>query len=389
MTRTFVFARGIRKNAITFFILLLAFITSMCAVEVNINDRTRVSYTADNQGNSTLLPTLSALSGERYEPVIDLLLDGVTATRASLVLHQATPASCRQALAFALHCWWTNSTEKLDNKIWLTTQTILPQGLISVRSTSSILRHQPGLQPIAETILKPWLGGDAGISLLPVEGLWTASLDEAGHRRLIELLSLLERPQATASSFVPDPDVVDMRRMMREPIYATSWSSLMTTLSQSCDVSVAMSPHLCLRVFPKNNISLARLSLGEIAATCAVFNIRVFWQHGVLCLGEADYHPDDADREHPAQRRHLAMIPIGHLVSGPVDGELIVTALRQKVAPRWWEQPGAAIYYLASARALLIGADIPTQQVLLEALNALDRVGLELGIGTLGAGNLP
>jgi hypothetical protein len=373
----------------TFFILLLAFIAPICAVELNKNDQTRVSYRAEDQGNDVLLPTLSALSGERYEPVIDLLLDGVTSTRASLVLHQATPASCRQALAFALHCWWTSSTDALDNKIWLTTQSFLPQGTLSVRSISSILRNQPGLQPVVESILKPWLGGDAGISLLPVDGLWTASLDEAGHRRLIEVLSLLERPQAVASTLLPDPDIVDMRRMMREPIYATSWSSLMTTLSQSCDVSVAMSPHLCLRVFPKTNINLARSSLGEIAATCAAFNIRVFWRHGVLCLGEADYHPDDADREHPAQRRHLAMIPISHLVSSPVDGELIATALRQKVASRWWEQPGAAIYYIAPARALLIGADIPTQQVLLEALNALDRVGLELGIGTLGAGQLP
>ena len=369
--------------------MLLAFVTPARAVEENVNDRTRVSFTADNQSNSLLLPTLSDLAGEQYEPVIDLLLDGVTATRASLILHQATPASCRQALAFALHCWWTNSTEKLDKKIWLTTQTNRPPGQIFVRSTSSILRNQPGLQPMAEAILKPWLGGGAGISLLPVEGLWTASLDEAGHRRLIELLSLLERPQAVASSSVPDPNIVDMRRTMREPIYATSWSSLMTSLSQSCDASVAMSPRLCLRVFPNNNINLPRLSLGEIAAACTVFNIRAFWQHGVLCLGEAEYHPDDVDREHPAQRRRLAMIPIGHIVRNTVDGELVATVLRQKIAPRWWEQPGAAIYYVASARALLIGADIPTQQVLLEALNALDRVGLELGIETIGVGKFP
>jgi hypothetical protein len=374
---------------LTMVVTFLSSIPAVYAVDVSANDQTSVSFQADDQETSVLLPTLSALAGERYEPVIDLLLQGITATRASFVLSHASPASCRQALAFALDCWWVYAADEFNKKIWLTTQPKMPLGAVSTRSMSSSLRQDAGLQTIAETVLSPWLGDDCGISFLPTERLWTATLDEAGHRRLVELLSILERPLAVASSLVPDADIIDLRRVMLQPIYATSWSSLLTLLSQSAQISVSLSPQLRLRTFPQTNISLAKTALGDLDKSLAAYELQALWQHGVLCLGEKRDQVDDADHEHPAQRRHLALIPIGHLITNAVEGELIASVLRNKVAPWWWKKSGAALHYLEPARALLIGADIPTQQHVLQGLNALDRLGLELGVETLGKSSQP
>ncbi len=352
--------------------------------EIAVNDQTRVSYFADDQNASVLLPALSTLAGENYEPIIDLLIDGVTATRATLVLHEASRSSCRQALAFALDCWWTTSVDAFQNKIVLTNKEQMPQGDLSVRTINSTLLRHLTAQSIAEKFLKPWIHGHAGVSFLPTDGLWSATLDEAGHRRLIEILSLLERPQPTASTLVPSVDIIDSRRQLTAPIQASSWQTLVNGLSQSGRISVALSPRLRLRVFPAQNILIDKMTFAELEKKLLTYDMSVFWQHGVLCLGEARYVAENADREHPAERRRLALVPIGHIISDPLDGELIVATIQKKISPRWWQHDCAGIRYITASQSLLIAADLPTQHAILRAISQLDRLGLELGLPTLG-----
>jgi hypothetical protein len=343
----------------------------------------RVTSSASDQDVSLLLATLGALSGESYEPELDLLASGVSTTRASLVLADAGTASCRQALAFALDCWWADGPA---GQITLLTGRHLPQGPLQVQSLGSTLRRQSEVLPLVERLMVPWLGGDAGISLLPSDGLWTATLDGEGQRRLLELLTLLERPAPQVSSHVPDAAQPDPRRFTTAPLRATSWVALMEGIGRVSGISLSLSPLLRLRVFPAGGIELERQPLGSLVQALQAHGVTATWCRGVLCLGEAGRAPELVEREHPGQRRRLAVIPIGHLVSGPFDGELVATALRTRVAPAWWTQPGAGLVHIERFRALLVAADPATQQAVLAALGAIDRLGLELGLQSLGSG---
>lgn len=341
----------------------------------------RVTITALDQDAATLIAGLSTLSGERHQPDVDLLVAGINATRVSLALVDATPDTCRQALAFALDCWWTRGD---DGVITLLTADRLPRGRLEVRTLTSTLRRQAWLQPLGERLLAPWLGGQAGLSYLPSEGLWTATLDSDGHRRLVELLSLCERPQAQASSRIGDPAMPDVRRLMTAELSAHTWPALVDGLARTMQVAVALSPRLRLRAFP--GVRLAQQSLGQAVDDLRTYDIAAWWSHGVLCLGERTLPPARIERQHPAARRRLALIPVAHLLRSALDGDLLVTALRRHVAPSWWSLPGAGIEFLPEHAALLVAGDVDAQHAVLAALSAIDSLGLDLGLQTIAAG---
>ena len=343
-------------------------------------ESTRVTYAAIDQDAAVLIAGLGPFSGELYQPDLDLLAAGIGSTRATLALVGASPAGCRQALGFALDCWWADGC---DGSIVLLNGEHLPQGTISVRTVGSTLQNQPRLQPLVERLLGPWLGGQAGLSYLPSDGQWTASLDDHGHQQLVEMLSLLERPSAQALSRVGDADLPDLRRQTAGGMAAHNWPMLVEGLSAAIQGSVALSPRLRLRTFPIEGIKLREQSLGQLAGALREHGISARWLHGVLCLGDSSRPAALFEREHPAERRHLALIPIGHLLSAAVDGDLIITAIRRRISPAWWELPGAGIEFLSGSGALLVAADVDTQQAVLDAISAIDRLGLELGLRTL------
>lgn len=343
----------------------------------------RVTYTAVDQEVATMIAALGSLSGERYQPDVDLLVAGISRTQASLSLVNAGPDACRQALAFALDCWWARDA---DGAIALSTGERPPHGEMEVRTLTSTLRRQPQIQRLVERLLVPWLGGPAGVSYLPSEGLWSATLDQDGHRRLVELLSLCERPLAQAASRVPDPGTPDFRRLTTRELSAHSWATLVEGLAQVMQVSVALSPRLRLRTFPSTGTSFPRQSVGELTDSVRSLGIAAYWCQGVLCLGEPSLPKERGERQHPAQRRRLAIIPLAHLLDNPVDGELVVATLRRHVAPRWWGLPGAGIEFLADSGTLLVAADVDTQHAVLDAVGALDTLGLELGLQTISGG---
>ena len=342
----------------------------------------RVTYSATDQEVSDLIAGLGSLNGDAYQPDIHMLLAGIGTTRATMSLVDASPATCRQALAFALDCWWANDS---DGNIALLTGNNPPQGPLLVRTCSSTLRRQPTIPPLVERLLAPWLSGDAGLSYLPEDASWAATLDKEGHRRLFELLRVCENVGARATTRVADADLPDLRRLTSEDLAIHSWGSLVTGLAHNMHASVALGPRLQLQAFPSTGIRIRQQTLGQIIASLHEYGIRARWSHGVLCLSENNRPPARFDREHPAQRRQLALIPIAHLITNELEGNILATMIRTHVAPGSWDLPGTALELLDHNRALLVAADLDTQHAVLEAVNAIDRLGMELGLQTLAA----
>ena len=342
----------------------------------------RVTYSATNQEVSDLIASLGSLNGDAYQPDINLLLAGISATRATMSLVDASPATCRQALAFALDCWWANDS---DGNIALLTGNNPPQGPLLVRTCTSTLRRQPTIPPLVERLMAPWLSGDAGLSFLPDDASWAATLDKEGHLRLFELLRMCENVGARATTRVADADLPDLRRLTSEDLTMHSWSTLVTGLAHRMHASVALGPRLQLQVFPPTGIRIRQQTLGQIIASLHEYGIRARWSHGVLCLSENGRPTARFDREHPAQRRQLALIPIGHLIANELEGNVIATMIKTHVAPGSWDLPGTALELLDHNRALLVASDLDTQHAVLEAVNAIDRLGMELGLQTLAA----
>lgn len=344
---------------------------------------TQVTYVAADQEAAAMLAAVGTLSGEHYQPDVDLLVTGITGTRTSLCLVNAGPNACRQAVAFALDCWWVRDA---DGGIVLSTNDRLPHGTVEVRTLTSTLRRQPHLQALAERLLAPWLGGPAGLSYLPSEGMWSATLDSEGHRRLVEFLSLCERPAAQAVSRVADPATPDLRAMTGNELSVRSWPTLVEGLAKALQAPVALSPRVRLRTFPVDGVRLPSQTVGQVADSLRAQGISATWCQGVLCLGELSLPSERVARQHPAQRRRLAMIPIGHLLSNPVDGELVAATVRRHIAPTWWAMPGSGLEFLTESGFLLVAADVDTQQAVLDAVGALDTLGLELGLQTIIGG---
>jgi hypothetical protein len=346
-------------------------------------DLTRVNYQADQHINAQLFPALSTLTGENYEPTLELLQSGINNSHSSFILHNASRATCRQTLAFALGVWWIETTDLTNNKISFTAQAHVPQGTVSARSVSSTLINHADAEIIINQALKPWLAGDAGISYLPADGLWSAALDDEGHRRFIEILSQFERPRISASSWVSDVDAINMDRLMQHPINAHNWLEFMRQLASSTDCSVALAPGLSLTPFPAQRVVSERMTIKELLSLLPALGIHTAVAHGVIGVAGTPLTMIHGQRQHPAQRRHLALIPLHQIIDQESHVDKIIPVLRDKIIPEWTTKPGWGLWYLKSQRALLIAADIPTQHAILDALQAIDRLGVELGLSAL------
>jgi hypothetical protein len=93
--------------------------------------------------------------------------------------------------------------------------------------------------------------------------------------------------------------------------------------------------------------------------------------------------PAIANREHPAHRSRLALIPIPHLLQEGVTGEALAEALRSAVAPPAWTLPGWTLSWRPTLQALIVIADPPTIHLVLDALDTLDRNGPAAGMAAL------
>lgn len=324
--------------------------------------------------------TYSEMAAGRYEFDVSALLAGLGSVSLDLVLVDASPAARRQALAHALGCWWAAA----PGGVVLTRGTTLPPGPLLVTSSTSTLVNHPVYEDLIRRLLKPWLGRDAGLSLLPDSGLWSATLDAAGQARLSELISVLEQGRAQCASVIPDPDQPDSERALKGGLRAASWPTLIAGLAEigGCSVSLA---HLAAQgPFPGGEVAIGGGSVGGLPAALRQYGISARFLHGVLCLERAGA-PAPRERQHPGQRRLIALLPIAHLAVTDVNGELIAASLKRLSgqASGWWEMPGADLVYLPPLRALLVAADASTQQEVIALLHRIDVLGLEPGLRAL------
>jgi hypothetical protein len=350
---------------------------SVVAVSAETAPAVHITYAATDQEATVVLAALSELSGVHQELEVELLVSGLGNDKPVFHLEDAAPAGQRQALAHALGCWWE---EKPDHGMLFTRQPHLSQGRLEVRNFPSALRGNPSLEGLARQLMVPWLGGDAGLSLHAEDGAWTATLDSSGHAHLLEVLDLLERAQPRCLQIFTDPDLPDLD-LPSPAVHATTWHSLAEQLGRAAHLSVSIGFGLLTVPPPAGGISIPATRLGDLPRRLSVVGIEAGFLHGVLCLDDRMIE----EREHPGQCRRLALLPIPHLATTPIEGECIATALRRHVRPERWQLPGAGIHYLEPSHALLVAADPATQAAVLEALDLIDRLGVETGLATLAA----
>ncbi len=315
---------------------------------------------------------ISRLTGQEHRLSLAASMTGLNDRPVRLVLIDASPGTTKQALAHALACWWVRAS---DGAILYQQDAPLPVGPLRSRTHSSGLSGTVANERRLRQLLSPWLGDPhSGLAAVGDGGLWAATLDTDGQARLIELLSLLERGEPRCPALVADPDCLDPERRLVRRIAAPDWSGFATALADGSGLSVSCSPDLSA---PPPILAPCRL--GDLRARLADAKVEAAIVHGVLCLGPAA----GEDREHPALRRRLALLPIRNLIADEVEANLLTTTLRRHVCPAWWPQPAAAMLYLPETRSLLIAADPPTVHAVLDALDLVDLLGLEGGLAAL------
>ena len=160
-------------------------------------------------------------------------------------------------------------------------------------------------------------------------------------------------------------------------------------LATATNASVSLAPEVTSRGAAP---AIAALTVADLPAALAAAGLRGRCIHGVWCISVTDI-PED--REHPAQRRRLAIVPLAHLVPensadpAAAAGARLATALRACVVPSAWNRPGWSLTWMATwpglpaANGLLIAADPPTMHAVLDACDVLDRLGVEAGLEAL------
>jgi len=340
-------------------ILLLACCVALPAGEA------RFSLVLEQQPAQTALALASRLGAGEHLRRTDELVSGAGTKRITVYLRDASLAGTRQALAHAQGCWWLpDGTGTL-----YTSSPHPPLGPIEARMFTSGLVNLPALETHVQHLLAPWLGDPAcGISYMPAEGLWTATLDRDGQSRMVEALTMLERSPAACPPLLADPDQLAPTCRLESPILAADWADLAKKISATMGVSVSCSTDL-----PPSPPTIS-IQPGVPAAICTqliALGMKSVVMHGVLCLGR----DQPRDSEHPAHRRRLALLPIKHLVSSEAEAQLLVTAIRAQVAPWWWNLPGAVIFYHADRQSLVLAADPETVHGVVDLLDRVDLLG--------------
>jgi hypothetical protein len=342
----------------------------------------RLSYRGLEVDGQSAATTYSEMAALRYELDVGTLVAGLGSARIDMVLVDASPAARRQALAHALDCWWAAAA----GGVVCTRSPTLPAGRLLVSSCTSTLVNLPAYEDLVRRLLQPWLGRDAGLSLLPDIGLWSATLDADGQARLNEIIGVLEQGRAQCASTIPDPDQPDLERRLSRDVHAGSWPALVEALSAAASCSVSLDHATARGPFPGGGVAFGPCRVGEVPSALQAAGISARFLHGVLCLARSGAG-GPLERQHPGQRRLIALLPIAHLAPTRLDGELIATSLKRHSGSRdgWWAQPGADLVYLPPLRALLVAADAATQQEVLAGLHRIDRLGLAEGLRALAA----
>ena len=335
----------------------------------------RISLSLDGQVAHAALGLAVRLGAGEQEIDPAELGSGAGAEPVVLSLVHASPATLRQAFAHALGRWWTVSP---SGAIRYQRAAGLPAARLTVRTHTTGLVRQNGVEARVRALLTPWLAEPAaGLTYEASEGLWSATLDSDGHARLIEALGVLERAAAPCPSLVIGPEQPAPDALLPSALIVDSWGDLARKLAQAARLSVSCVSGLPALARP---LSLPAGRLADLPARLEAAGVRAAIRHGVLCIG-AD---EPVEREHPALRRRVVLLPIPHLVTRPVDGDVLVAAIRRHVAPAWWRLPGSGLEWLPERQALLVAADVATIHAVLDLCDRVDLLGLDAALAGLG-----
>ena len=333
----------------------------------------RISWSADHKPLATAIGELSQLSGEAPSLAFDVATSAAATRPATLALREAEPPAMRQAVAHASGLWW--AIDPKNGRACLTADPHLPRGVLRVRAHPTALLRDAEAEVAVRTLISPWLGrpagspgGEATLAYDPAAGTWTAVLDADGQAQLVDLLTLLQLPRPQAPDLVPDDGTPDPRIPVSAAIDPGSWSAWTATLSAALGASVSLAPGLDDgATAPAVVLTGTR---GDVAPALARIGLRAAAIQGVWCI--ARDIPED--RQHPALRRRIAVLPIPHLAADEAAGRRISTAVRASLGASTWEQPGWDLRWSAPSRGLLVAADAATIHRVLDALDVLDRL---------------
>ena len=314
-----------------------------------------------------VLAALRNLGLGRHEVPITVATDGALPRTLTIHLARADVAAVRQALAFAVDGWWS---EDGQGTTLYRPDLTLPLGPLSSRTYTSNLIGRLDRERLVQEVLAPWLGrAGCGLALDAGSGTWAATLDSDGHRRLIEVLDLLERGTASVPSWIPPPGnrAPDLR--LGHGIQSDSWDHLALTLGQVLGVSIALHP----RMPPISGvITLPAGSLAEASTRLAALGLGQAWINGVWCWGgEAPQ-----DRQHPAQRRRLALVPAPSLCDE--TSLLLLRGALGRHDPAW-TMPGACLVATAPD-LLLVGSDVQRIHRVWDLAESSSRIGLDAAL---------
>jgi hypothetical protein len=354
-------------------LLALVMIASIAAADNALPQAARVTYMCQDQSAQRALDLLSDLGETNQEIATEDLVAGLGKSPITFALADATLAMQRQAVAHALGCVWARAPAR---GIVYSLSQALPGTQLNGRAYTSGLRGA-NWEALARQIMRPWLlTPGTGLSHQSDVGVWSATLDNHGHAQLVQALSLLERPAPQCPPLIPDPDCPDPRARLNGQIRVSSWTDLAADLSQAGKISLSIGPAL-----RKTEVDfvLEPLPLADLCTQFIRHDIQAQFIDGVLCL---DRQPI-LERAHPGERRRLAIIPISHIAANALDAELVAATLRQRVAPAWWDMPGAVLSLLPNQSSFFVSADVPTLYAVLEAVASIDRLGLAAGLSAL------
>jgi hypothetical protein len=315
---------------------------------------------------------LSEMSSRRHDLDVGDLTAGAVARTARFVLREATAETQCQAFAHAVGMWWAD----VDTGVRYTTDGRIPLARVRVETYGDPVGPDRQREASVVRLMGPWIDGER--SAVTYDGdrrQWIASLDGAGHARLVELLGVFERREPTCPSDLGDPAAIDPDRRSGAEISATSLDELLARLADGFRCSVSASSDLVMP--PQLPVVGRGTRCADALATLRASGIPVASVRGVLCLGR-----QAIDREHPAQRRRLAVIPIAHLVHDAVESELLAARLERSVFPPAWDRPGYGLVLIAPG-TLLVSADTVVIAGVLDALARIDTLGFAEGIETL------
>ncbi len=375
-----------QRTSVSLLLAACLFCAEACAAE---NSAGQITWHTDHQPLSSALAGLISLSesanGRMTDAAPSLAYEVATSPTGTapvtLSLRHAGPATVRQALAHAAGLWWIDTADGL----LLTSTRRLPLSALSARTLSSamLVDSHADLQAeeLVTRLLEPWRT-TGEILHDRATGAWSATLDDAGHARLVELLSLLQSPRPWAPALLPDAPATDPAGLVSgAQLHPGSWSAWCDELALAAELSVSLEPGLDRgATAPAVALSGTR---AELPRALAAVGLRAALIRGVLCVGRNV----PTDSQHPALRRRLAVIPLPHLITDNPAGQRLADTLRQRILPSAWDQPGWGLAWLPTTATrqgfLLAAADPLTIHALLDALTLLDRVGLDDGLTRL------